>query len=101
MQVISYSLEDYRKANGEYPRNYRDALPEEHRRFWSDGFGYPLVYESRPDAFIIVSLGRDGRSDGTDYWELRQVGTQMRDVRGQFAADQVLSDRGWIQEACK
>ena len=53
------------------------------------------MYEARGAEFVLVSLGRDGLPDGTDYWELRSSGITTREsdaVCGDYDADQVFSD---------
>ncbi len=102
MNTIATLLKQYKEEHGEYPPELRVAIPEKYPpRILADGFGLPFLYQSRGDAFILVSLGKNGSPDGIDYWELRESSAPMERVAGQFRADQVLSDRGWHREAGK
>lgn len=101
MQSIERWLEDYRKVNGHFPDNLGSALESSPYLYSRDGWGNPFFYESRGDGFILVSLGSDGKQDGSDYWQLRNANAPSTSVRGVWSADQVLSDNGWHREAGK
>jgi hypothetical protein len=54
--------------------------------------------ESRGQSFVLVSYGRDGRSDHLDYWHLRELNDnspRARNICFAWDADQVMSDRGF------
>jgi hypothetical protein len=102
MNYLAHFLVDYRKNHGTFPKRLRTALPQERiPTLLSDGFGFALYYETKPDAFILVSFGARGKPDGIDYWALRNSPEPMKSVAGNFSADQVLSDKGWHREAGK
>ena len=101
-------LDEYQEQNGKYPSSYSDALPGEYLDLCrSDRWGNPYFYESSPEGFVLVSLGKHGEADFDDYWELRASlpdGTvdsreveNALNVLGQSEADQIVTDRGWYQ----
>ncbi len=101
-------LEEYRAAFGRYPASL-DGVRECWLRgsyaglkFGSDWWGHAIKYDSRGSAFVLVSLGRDGKSDGLDPWQLRELNSsddKQRRTCGYPDADQVMSDRGF-HRAC-
>ena len=102
MNTIAALLREYRDQHGEYPADLREALPDRYSsRILADGFNTPFHFESRDGGFILVSFGKDGKPDGTNYWLLRDSSAPMESVAGDFSADQVLSDHGWHREAGK
>jgi len=108
MVACAEYLKEHHERNGEYPSSFLDAMPPELRDgFRSDRWGAPYVYESSPDGYILVSLGRDGKRDGLDYWGVRDgpvwsdgpTNPGAVNILGQYDADQVVSDRGWHRHA--
>jgi hypothetical protein len=93
MQSITMYLEDYHNSHGDFPDHFSDALPND-SLLKRDGWSQEYHYEHRPGAFILVSFGSDGKSDGIDYWALREQ-RQEKGVQRDYKADQVVSDRGW------
>jgi hypothetical protein len=59
-----------------------------------DAWGHPLRYFSDGSIFLLVSVGRDGEPDGTEYHELRKPGEPV-DICDHPDADVVVSDLGW------
>lgn len=102
---IQARVEDYREANGHYPPDLSSFSWWARRDMW----GRRVFYERRGDGYILVSFGRDGKPDGTDYWELRMrldesghyYASSLRNheynICGDYDRDEVLSDAGWIQ----
>jgi hypothetical protein len=43
-----------------------------------DDWGHELIYRTDGKTFILVSLGKDGKSDGVDFWSLRSSPVQDR-----------------------
>src|SRR5262249_18790550 len=91
-------IREYRERFGRFPKVLDEvsvAGPP------VDGWGHDFHYESNGAAFVLVSFGRDGKPDGTDYWQLRETGDHPSgwNICGTFDADEVMSDTGW-QRAC-
>jgi type II secretory pathway pseudopilin PulG len=102
MQTIGRCLDQYKKDHGAYPESLEPAISAySPNPFSRDGFGGPYFYETRDGGFILVSFGAGSKPDGIDYWSLRNDAASVERVAGQFSADQVLSDRGWLREAGK
>lgn len=102
MITVASFLKEHRESTGAYPQRLQDAIPSKHLPvFLNDGFDTPLLYETRDDGFVLVSLGADRQPDGLDYWGLRDASAPAERVAGLFNADQVLSDHGWHREAGK
>jgi len=58
-----------------------------------DTYDKPLFYEAKSDGFVLVSHGRDGEPDGTNYWKVR--GDLAEDsICGHPDHDVVISDKG-------
>lgn len=100
-QTFKSVLEHYYAENGEYPPRIDDALRELGWYSGRDSWGNPVLYSSDGQIYILVSLGRDGLPDGTNYLmarqEVRLVDSERTCV--DFDADQILTDRGWVR-AC-
>ena len=87
---------EYHEAHGQYPPTLLAAV--QHDRFEQFGslrnaWGHPLEYQSDGSTFLLVSLGRDGKRDGSDYSALR-ANKAWAKVCGDWNADQVFSDQG-------
>lgn len=68
----------------------------------TDAYGNPYVYQSRNDAFVLVSYGRGGEAELMDYWAIREEPVDIElggPICGDYRADLVLSDRG-IHRGC-
>ncbi len=81
LQTYAQLVQRYREAHGRLPVSLSQAAAEaapSHKgiEFYAKGldtYGHPLLFETREPAFIIVSLGADGRPDGLDFWALRRA----------------------------
>jgi hypothetical protein len=101
------AISSYRAEHGRLPATLVEAEYRKDRRVQFDEYGRAYLYEKQGEAFILVSYGRDGKPDGTDYWSLREqpmpehpnfeVGQYS--ICGHFDADMVISDRG-VHRAC-
>lgn len=100
-RLYAACLNEYYQAHGTFPCSLSDATAgtkwlEVSRQ--SDVWGFPVHYESRGEAYILVSFGRDGRSEALDWWRLRELNDQSLEGRNtcfSWSADQVASDRGF------
>jgi hypothetical protein len=82
-------IKGFRQEHGSYPTE----LPSRAIDRWS----HPLHYKRMADGYLLISFGRDGKPDGSDYLALRNLGDHPSGYRicGQYDADEVMSDRGW------
>jgi hypothetical protein len=64
-----------------------------------DGLGRRLLYFSDGELFVLVGLGRDGQTDGTNYLAVREKGTSLPCQN--LDSDQFASDRGWHRRCGK
>ena len=101
MALAAHYLHKYKTLSGNYPTDLSTALPEKARSILVDAWGYPLRYYSTGSAFILVSVGKDGKPDFADYWALRSAVQPRSIVSGSWSADQVVSDLGWHRSAGK
>lgn len=101
-KAYARALEEYERANDSFPATLealeRPLRSRILRPLGKDHWGNPIHYESRGHAYVLVSLGRDGHSDGLDAWDLREADVKQR-ICGDVDADQVRSDRGF-HRAC-
>lgn len=91
----------FRSARGRYPADLSEfcRFVRETRKYSSvcqnrcrDAWGRPLLYFVRKDRYLVVSLGRDGKAQHKDFWQLRADNTWIHDCS--LDADLVDSDRG-------
>ncbi|MFZ2491875.1 MAG: type II secretion system protein GspG [Thermoanaerobaculia bacterium] len=69
------AVDEFRHQRGHYPQSLRDAVmsssirPAVRQRLAEghDLWRHPVAYRSDGTTFLLVSYGRDGRPDGTDY----------------------------------
>jgi len=108
MRTIVNYLDQYSGSHGRFPTQLSLALPSDLRSYFgADAWGHPYFYEAHTDSFVLVSFGRDGKPDVTDYWSYRQTAPTYRqdptsaNVACLYDADQIVSDRGWHQAAGK
>ena len=100
-RLSATTLDEYYKAHGSFPCILSDATSAARWKVVRDGDDYwdfPVRYESRGQSFVLVSYGRDGRSDHLDYWHLRELNDnspRARNICFAWDADQVMSDRGF------
>ena len=99
------SVTSYKQRHGEYPEALTAALRERPAvgppatANGTDLWGHPVLYRRDRDGFLLVSLGRDGKPDGTDYASLRGAVKASEKPCRNPDADQVFSDRGDLR-AC-
>jgi hypothetical protein len=82
-----------------YPEALREVMkkpPVYGRRIpiGEDMWGHPISYSRLADGYLLVSFGRDGMPDGTDYQKLRLEGVQDERPCRNPDADVIFSDRG-------
>ena len=100
------SVTSYKERHGAYPDVLTAAL-REGPAFGStaargaDLWGHPVLYRRDQDGFLLVSLGRDGKPDGTDYAALRGAVERDEEPCRNPDADQVFSDRGDLRTCGK
>jgi hypothetical protein len=90
-QGVQHWIENERERTGKLPI----ALPASESL---DAWGHALHYQRlRPDGYLLVSFGRDGKPDGSDYLALRNLGDHPPgySICGKYDADEVMSDKGW------
>ncbi len=86
LAVHSEAVQQFFKSHGQYPATLEEAIrasgfPTRNgggRDFW----GNPMIYQFDARTFMIASLGRSGRSDGTDFWKL--VGQPVTDWKAEW-----------------
>ncbi len=100
-QTFRAALEHYYDENGKYPTRVEDALREFSWFSGRDSWRNPVFYISDGKIYILVSLGRDGLPDGTNYLQARQEPRLLDSERTcvDFDTDQILTDKGWVR-AC-
>jgi hypothetical protein len=88
--AAEYWVKQQHTQTGSYPNVLRPDLV-------TDAWGHPIQYTRLPDGYLIVSFGRDGKPDGSDYLALRSAGDHPAgdSICGHPDADEVLSDKGW------
>jgi hypothetical protein len=106
LKAIQHALEAFHEVHGQYPErltDISDVLPEGWRRClgprFLDEWGHPLVYRSTGSQYLLVSLGRDGLEEHTDYASLRAA--QDARICGKPDADFVMSESGWHRHCSK
>src|SRR5205809_1088601 len=72
-QVLDAYIGSYFEMTGHYPLTLLDAVPREHRTHASvlDNWGHEFYYHSDGTMFVLVSYGRDGQPDGSNYLAIR------------------------------
>lgn len=98
---IAAQIEQYREEHGRYPLTLATALPpSQSAPLRKDGWGNRWVYITDGSAFLLLSFGRDGKPDRTDYRLLAGQGDiEFRSTCGDWDADQIISNRG-IHQGC-
>ena len=100
MKLLRVALAEYEEHHGQFPPELPGVTP-----FLADGvldrwsgfvdtWGNDFRYQSENSSYVLVALGRDGATEYTDYWSLRDAGDE-ENICGDLTRDQVLSDRGW------
>ena len=91
---IATFLEVYRAQHGTYPTHLAAALPEKWRSI-RDPWGNRWVYITDGSAFLLLSFGKDGRPDRTDYRLPAGNGqAAYHRICGQWDRDQIISNLG-------
>ena len=94
----SYVL-DYNRDHSRYPLTLEQAMPPERKdsAHTTDAWGNAFFYQSDGSTFLLVSYGRDGTPDGSDYSAIRKLGDHPPDydICGAYDSDEVMSDNGW------
>jgi hypothetical protein len=109
LRIYGEALEEYRKVNGQYPARLVEAMQgrTSQLRFpvGQDAWGHALAYRTDGTSFIVMSLGRDGKPDGLDFWSLRlrPVQDSLAELRRceSFDADAMVTDREGSRPCCK
>lgn len=98
-QYLDALVQRYRKQSGRFPGLLSEIVATPNQDRLRDAWGHEFHYETRGDAFVLVSFGRDGEPDGTDYWALRGAGDHPDDwqICGEFDRDEVVSDVGYLR----
>lgn len=65
-----------------------------------DGWGNEIRVQSRDERYVLISFGKDDQPDYENYWELRGE-VLNRDICGDWKADQIKTESGWIQLCSK
>lgn len=98
-RTISICLEDFREKNGNFPSTLASAFPAG-QTFRTDGWGNRWVYITDGQGFLLLSLGKDGHPDRTDYVVPRSSGRAVfQRTCGRWNADQIISHQG-IHQGC-
>jgi len=96
-------VERHREEFGRFPAQLSDIVAESNQDQLLDAWGNSFRYEAGEGGFVLVSFGRDGQPDGTDYWALRGAGARPADWRicGAYDRDEVVSDVGYLRTCGK
>lgn len=94
-------LREYRDIHGNYPHRLEELESIVHSDLlvtwggWNDDWGWPIVYFTVEDRFILISVGKDGALDESSRapWT---VPVESVNVCGKPSHDQVLTSEGWI-----
>jgi len=101
------ALDDFREAHGRYPQTLKEAsadtkLPQGERFVGGlDLWGHPVLYRSDGSTYLLVSFGRDGQPDGSDYAAMRAVGRLDNSPCGNPDADIIFTESGELRTCGK
>ena len=107
MRVYTSALDEFKKRHGKYPTSLDDAILESdltHKDVFLpkvDRWGHLVDYQSDGQQYLLVSFGRDGRPDGSDYAGLRRAGQLENGPCRNPDADTIFSDRGELRNCGK
>jgi len=98
-QHLAALVSQYSQSHGQLPKHLGELGGDLAATLAKDAWGNLFHFESRGEAFVLVSYGRDWRPDGTDYWALREQGDHPSGWRicGDFDRDEVVSDVGYLR----
>ncbi|MCA9059513.1 MAG: hypothetical protein KDA85_13495, partial [Planctomycetaceae bacterium] len=67
---LAFALKRYAAANGSYPAQLNELVPEFAPAVPPDLFsGKPLIYSGTSDGFLLYSVGQNGQDDGGLTWD--------------------------------
>jgi hypothetical protein len=84
--------------------NYRSRFSYPDRQLYRSGldrWGHPVFYRSDGTQYLLVSFGRNGHPDGSDYLVMRAAGKLDNGSCSDLNADIVFSDRGELRNCEK
>jgi len=99
LQRIEEKLKKVQIETGRYPLDLSRITTD--LGMPTDRWGRPWVYLSDGEMFVLVSLGTDGRPDGTNYLGMRAEDGPVENFCPDVNADQVVSDLGWHRRCGK
>ena len=92
-------LEEYYKTHHTYPETLaliQPDAPQNWGPFGLDAWGHPFNYTTDGVHFRLISYGRDNTPDGVDYSAMVPAGREYRRICGEWNADQVLTEHGFL-----
>ena len=112
LSIYREAVASYVRMKGGYPSSLKEAIAVTTPQLTTiprfaaarDAWEHELVYRTDGKSCIIVSLGRDGRSDGIDFWALRE--SRVTDWRVEqercrdLNADTMVTDAGGESRCC-
>jgi hypothetical protein len=109
MRHYTFALDEFHQRHSQYPKRLEEAVieadlaPETKNSLLPlrDSWGHGVRYESDESSYLLVSFGRDGRPDGSDYSAMRAVGRLDNAPCRSFDADIVLTDQGELRNCGK
>ena len=108
MRMYAVEIDRFRKTHGLYPASVQAAIREspDLRNMWPyhgglDRWGHRILYRSDGQRYLLVSYGRDGLPDGSDYEAMRAAGGLQNETCSDLNADIVFSDRGELRNCGK
>ena len=100
MRAYREAVEEYAQNRGHLPLTLEEAVREWPKKKWGtllrgqDNWGHFVVYLPSGTEYLLVSFGRDGKPDGTQYAQLRAANAEDEAACNDLDADVVMSDRG-------
>ena len=91
MRRFKGEVESFQRAHGAYPKSFSGL----------DAWGNAVSYTSDGRQYLLVSYGRDGRPDGSDYRAMRATGELRNEPCADLNANIVFSDRGELRNCGK
>lgn len=98
LKIWSHKLAKFKEKNGNYPSRLEElGLDEE---WLDDAWGHRLHYIRSGDGYVLVSFGRDGKSDGTDLEKVRKPGMRYKGCTS-YDDDLIVTDINWYRQCAK
>ena len=91
MRRYDLEIRSYWQAHGSFPRSFSGL----------DSWGHPVSYVSDGTQYLLVSYGRGGRPDGSDYTAMRSIGELRNEPCADVNADIIFADRGELRNCGK